>query len=77
MDRKVWMVTRAKFPKQAGRDHSRHQRRPSLEKRHYFYCKNMHGLATGQKFAISCDVLISQDLLAQVVKGNTLKHGLL
>lgn len=70
------MVTRAKFPKQADRDHSHHQWRPSLEKRHSFYCE-MGVLATGQKFAISCDVSISQDILAQVMKGNTLKHGLL
>lgn len=76
MDRKVWMVTRAKTPKQADRDHSRHQRRPSLEKRHFFYCE-MSVLATGQKFAISCDVSISQDILARVVKENTLRHGLL
>lgn len=77
MDRKLWMLTRGEFPKQAGQDHSHHQRRLSLEKRHFFYCKETSVSATGRKFAVSCDDWMSQDILAQVPKENTLKHGLL
>lgn len=76
MDRKVWMVTRAKFPKRAGRDHPHYQRRPSLEKRHYFYYKRMNVLVTGKKFAIMRRFDISRHI-GKVVKGSTLKHGLL
>lgn len=50
MDRKVWIVTRAKFPKLADRGRSHHPHRQSLEKMHFFYCEEMSMLATGREW---------------------------